>query len=93
MSKLTYWKVATINDSSFAYSYRFKTKAEAFRFWDTLYTVDPSHWVLGDEYRRSNPVGESYAAKYAAPEKITVEYEGGVFGFLEEIATENFPMF
>ena len=90
MSKLTYWKVATINDSSFAYSYRFKTKAEAFKFWDTLYIVDSSFWMCGDEYRRSHPVGESYASKYAAPEKITIEYEGGVFGLLQEIATEDF---
>ena len=93
MSKLTYWKVSTINDSSFAYSYRFRTKAEAFKFWDTLYTVDSSWWICGDEYRRSAPVGERYACKYSAPEKITIEYEGGVFGLLEVIATENFSSY
>ena len=89
MSQLTYWKVSTIDDSSFAYSCRFKTKAEAFKFWETLYTVDSTWWPCGNEYRRSNPVGESYACKYTAPKKITIEYEGGVFGLLEEIATEN----
>ena len=93
MSQLTYWKVSLTNDSSFAYSERFKTKAEAFKFWDGLYTVPSNYWCNGDEYRRSLPIGESYASKYAAPEKITIEYEGGVFGLLEEIATEDFSSY
>ena len=93
MSQLTYWKVSIADDSSFAYSYRFKTKTEAFKFWETLYTVDPTWWPCGDEYRRSSPVGERYTCRYTAPEKITIEYDGGVFGLLEEIATENFSSY
>ena len=45
MSQLVYWKVPNKDaGDEFAYSFRFKTKKEAFAFWDALQT-DEYGWL------------------------------------------------
>ena len=86
MSQLIYWKVANEDaGDEFAYSFRFRTKKEAFAFWDALETYEYDGFFQPVKEMRRCSDGEWWLP----PTKVTIQYTGGTFGLLEAIAQEN----